>query len=210
MREGRSAQPELRPELLQLFASFLHGFSHTIRTPLSVINNDLAYFETLVGAAECTRSQRRCREIAELLDTIHISHIGEPKRISINSLIQTLNAHGIPVPPAKPNRLVLCYPDTLTHGLRLLVCFLRETFQITKYTAEESDVSFLLQTLLPPSSSMSFPQSLSSYLARQQGTSSPVPAFVETIFLAHGIESVVTQTDTAIQFTISIPLADEN
>jgi len=46
---------------------FIDALCHKIRTPLSVISNDLSFFETLLGSAEIDRSIRRVEEIKSIL-----------------------------------------------------------------------------------------------------------------------------------------------
>lgn len=50
-----------------LLTGFIDALCHRIRTPLSVVSNDLAFFETLLGQPEVERSKRRLEEIKSLL-----------------------------------------------------------------------------------------------------------------------------------------------
>jgi len=52
---------------LTLLSAFVRALAHKVRTPLSVITNDLTYLRTLVPPEECERSLERSREIANLL-----------------------------------------------------------------------------------------------------------------------------------------------
>ncbi len=52
---------------LALLSAFVRAIAHKVRTPLSVITNDLSYLQTLVPPNECDRSLERSREIANLL-----------------------------------------------------------------------------------------------------------------------------------------------
>ncbi len=49
---------------------FARVLSHKLRTPLSVIQNDLTYIQTLVAEGECRRSLYKCRQIVDLLREI--------------------------------------------------------------------------------------------------------------------------------------------
>ena len=50
-----------------LINAFTRALSHRIRTPLSVISNDLFCFQSRLGQEECSRSVARCRDIASVL-----------------------------------------------------------------------------------------------------------------------------------------------
>ena len=52
---------------LELVAAFGRALAHKLRTPLSVITNDLSFLQTQLAPGECARSLERSREIAELL-----------------------------------------------------------------------------------------------------------------------------------------------
>ena len=52
---------------LTLFAQLARSLSHRLRTPLSVISNDLTYFQSLLPPHECARGISRCREISAVL-----------------------------------------------------------------------------------------------------------------------------------------------
>jgi len=52
---------------LTIMTEFIDALCHKIRTPLSVISNDLSFFETLLGSAEIDRSIRRVEEIKSIL-----------------------------------------------------------------------------------------------------------------------------------------------
>ena len=50
-----------------LLAAFGRALSHQVRTPLSVISNDLFYLQTLIAPEECQRSLERCKSISDIL-----------------------------------------------------------------------------------------------------------------------------------------------
>jgi hypothetical protein len=52
---------------LTLVSAFARFLSHTLRTPLSIISNDLYYFKMLLPPEECDRALERCQEISEKL-----------------------------------------------------------------------------------------------------------------------------------------------
>ena len=50
-----------------LIAHFLKGLAHKLRTPLSVVSNDLSYYKTLLPDEDLSRSISRCREVSDIL-----------------------------------------------------------------------------------------------------------------------------------------------
>lgn len=63
MKEDVQKQPELQASL----ASLIEALCHKIRTPLSVISNDLVFYESTLGADEIQRSKRKVEEIKNTL-----------------------------------------------------------------------------------------------------------------------------------------------
>lgn len=55
------------PRITLLLAAFGRALSHQVRTPLSVISNDLFYLQTLIAPEECQRSLERCKSISDIL-----------------------------------------------------------------------------------------------------------------------------------------------
>jgi hypothetical protein len=55
---------------LEILSALSHALSHQIRTPLSVISNDLFYLQSLVPEGECARALKRCQEISAVLQSV--------------------------------------------------------------------------------------------------------------------------------------------
>jgi hypothetical protein len=56
----------------ELIGAFLHSLGHTLRTPLSVISNELYYLASLTPKGECDRAIRRCTELSETLKRVSV------------------------------------------------------------------------------------------------------------------------------------------
>jgi hypothetical protein len=54
-----------------LLSAFCHALAHQLRTPLSVISNDLAYFKSILPAGETERSAKRLNEVTGLLKKLN-------------------------------------------------------------------------------------------------------------------------------------------
>lgn len=55
--------------------AFIRGLSHSLRTPLSTISNELHYLESLHGGSEFSRSREKCKEISDLLRELEVISI---------------------------------------------------------------------------------------------------------------------------------------
>jgi signal transduction histidine kinase len=58
------------PSAAILLQTFVRVLAHRVRTPLSVILNDLSYLSSQHPPEEFERAVRRCREIAQILESI--------------------------------------------------------------------------------------------------------------------------------------------
>jgi len=59
-----------RDRSFERLRAFAHALAHSLRTPLSVIANDLAYFKSTSKSDEFDRGIRRCRELSEQLSYV--------------------------------------------------------------------------------------------------------------------------------------------
>ena len=80
--------------LIAAFRRGLNAFSHALRSPLSVISNDLAYWERSLGAEEVQRGKQTVTRISNLLEELEkiLKPLSEDKT-SVN-IIELLNAKG--------------------------------------------------------------------------------------------------------------------
>jgi hypothetical protein len=112
----------------------IESLCHKIRTPLSVVSNDLKYFETTLGKEETSRSLRRIDEIKNTLkECAEFLNIGN-NPISAAELCQSL---GIPSEDlADFNNL------TLPHGekLKLAGQYLKKLLSEFELTAASSSI----------------------------------------------------------------------
>ena len=86
----------------QLVSNLVRGLVHQLRTPLSVISNDLSYFKTLLPEGECERSRMRCREITAILKefTAWVPAALDMQRVSFALLLDEI---------ARQRRFAMCY-----------------------------------------------------------------------------------------------------
>jgi len=61
---------ELESRPLMALSAFIGALVHTLRTPLSVVSNELEYLKGLVPEGECERAIKRCQEISVTLKAL--------------------------------------------------------------------------------------------------------------------------------------------
>ena len=61
---------ELDFRAYKILAGISRILGHKLRSPLSVVSNDLSYFQTLLPESECDRSLEKCRNISGMLREI--------------------------------------------------------------------------------------------------------------------------------------------
>jgi|GEM_PF-2400837 len=74
----------------------MRALSHTVRTPLSVVQNDLSYFASVKSALppeEYTRGIERCRQISELLRTATPLPLSPPNKCEVSGHGPSVLAH---------------------------------------------------------------------------------------------------------------------
>ena len=72
--------------------ALLRTLSHQIRNSLSTISNDLFYFQSLLPAGECQRTQTCCRDLAQMLSDV-CEHLASPLQrepVPIKSFCRTI------------------------------------------------------------------------------------------------------------------------
>ena len=194
---------ELRPTMLRFLAAFANGLSHKMRTPLSVISNDLSYFETKIDPSECERSKRRCRELSELLKELSLSNIETQTSLDCQILVETLTTRGAGV-AGSPSCTLTSLGDSLLHAFVLLDEFLAELDDGRRYSfsLKGSTLSISVPVGTEPPADTIQTATLTEYLQEKIGVNSHIPPYVETIFLAHGIKTKLNANKNSVIYTI--------
>ena len=83
--------------MFMLLSAFTRALAHKLRTPLSVLSNDLSYFKSKLGVEECEASERKCEEIAQILR--EITSVGgvqlDLKLLTVTELLRALDIQGV-------------------------------------------------------------------------------------------------------------------
>lgn len=92
-----------------LLSDFIQELSHALRTPLSVIANDLEYLSSVAGEQETKRALGRCRQIAEVLTTLTPPAVAHTKAsaVPISQIAVDLAAAGLNTPVWDANSVAI-------------------------------------------------------------------------------------------------------
>lgn len=91
-------------DCLQLLLQFTKALSHRVRTPLSVVTNDLHYLESLVGAGECERAIRKCHDISSLFNVTQKLYSLSPEKSQVNA-VEIFKKSGVNITATAPATL---------------------------------------------------------------------------------------------------------
>ncbi len=67
MQKNEQSALEQQTSSAELIGALLRSLAHTVRTPLSVVSNEIQYFSSLLPKGESDRALTRCRDIDQLL-----------------------------------------------------------------------------------------------------------------------------------------------
>lgn len=114
----------------------LRVLSHKIRTPLSVISNDLNYFKNLIDPNECERGILKCRQISEVFKPALClsSSDSEHEKFNLNLALQEIFGEIV-----KKNQSELVLIGSKNNFLQLLR-WLKELFVIKRIEVLDPDI----------------------------------------------------------------------
>jgi len=193
----------------RMLACLCRALAHKIRTPLSVISNDLSYLQTIVPKEECQRGLESVRAIAHVLKSF--SQLGPPQLSKITSDLHTLWRE-VRVPqqielelgPALSEFSISCDVERLRFGfqlvLQMLVEFAPEEPSRLKMSlrGDAAARTFRLNcpvALLPESALQHDPTCFTDVFTRALNSDSPYPALLDVLLLAHGFSPRFSQQE---------------
>jgi hypothetical protein len=110
---------ERRDGTLQIVQALVRALSHRIRTPLSVVSNELNVYRSLLPGEDVARLIARCQSISELLRSVTVPH-GEGESTDLLSALHEVGARvercDGPIVVALPREQLLW----MLHALRAL------------------------------------------------------------------------------------------
>jgi signal transduction histidine kinase len=104
---------------LEIISALSHALSHKIRTPLSVISNDLFFLQSLVPEGECARALKRCQEISSILQSMEVSEelFAAPQRIEVRAALGLFASEGPAKGQAAAEEVFACAAPALLEHL---------------------------------------------------------------------------------------------
>ncbi len=200
-------QPSDRTRSLLLLSSLFHALSHKIRTPLSVISNELACIDPALG--EVSRSQRRCLEIVDILDSIPAIALSSPSFEEIHFAdldIRTSTTQSILI---KADRKLLPLAFQLFEALCAELFRAKPSFATMIQVNPDSNCSNLLLRVAmnhaPYRPEQRRYQSVTDYLCHTLNLDVPTAPFIDAILWAHGAQiEIVASSSTTFSFTLPI------
>lgn len=186
--------------MIEILQALLQGISHSIRTPLSVVSNDLTYFKTLIDPEECERSLVRIRDIAAFLRTVTNATklTGEFQNVSLKEWIESSRFVSSESGEPSSSLTVRIVPEDFDK-FHELFCSLFLKFH-SEFQGIISDISDAGDTVrIRFRSALSLPQlkpnfhgvksrNLTDFFCTKLETDSFIPPVIDTIALSRGYQ----------------------
>ena len=194
-----------RCHALLLLSSLFHTLSHKIRTPLSVISNELACVDPAL--AEVSRSRRRCLEIVDILDSVPAAALSSPsfEDVPFAELdIRTSTAQTILI---RADRKLLPLAFQLFEALCAELFRAKPAFAtMIQIDPDSNNSSLLLRVAInhaPYRPASRRYRSLTDYLCNTLNLDVPTAPFIDAILWAHGVQiEIVASSSTTFSFTL--------
>ncbi len=176
-----------------VFSSLIKALSHKLRTPLSVISNDLFYFQSILPEGQCARSSSKLIEISVLLNDL--SQLGTaPLRFEKENLLSILEE----VFPQIENRSSTpCYALIDESKLKsvlglfnelITVVAPRDTPRVDLLRTDSNAEILITFPFASPAASEHTVYSLSECFSSVLELDSPLPPIIDALIWAHNGE----------------------
>lgn len=105
-------------QVLARCASIFRHLAHLMRTPLSVISNDLTFQSTVTPSGELERPLKKCRDLADLIRTMEsmLPEQIDARRIKVSEIIPD----GYPIPQGVDELQLFCDPEAVKGAVQAL------------------------------------------------------------------------------------------
>ena len=191
--DGRDC--DTRP--LKVLQAIMRALSHSVRTPLSVVQNDLSYFSTVkdpLPPSEFARGIERCRQISELL------------RSATPAPLEPVQACTVP----GHNLKVLAHPEKLSWSLAQIETLANETCSLKLTTTANSKKDWVYLTLTgtwKTTENLGEWDSLTGYFSEVRGLDKLSPPLIDAYVWAIGGSILLTTTSDRFEVTLKLPAA---
>lgn len=191
-------------QALATLLSLMRAISHQIRTPLSVISNDLVYFKSLIDPAECERGISKCRQISDLFKPFQL--LEEPgqsfETFELQTLLLEIFADRFENP--EYDMLLTGSRANLKHALTWLSEIFRiETVSIIKESLHlTSSILFSLGEPLPIASASLEKDvfSVTEIFAKQANDDSILPMLIDAVFFSFSAQLKIAERSIELIF----------
>lgn len=221
--QARTRRPENDGRGLLLLSALGRALSHQIRTPLSVVSNELQYIKSTFPDSGCNRGLDRCREISDILSTLSVlnSHESGKIPVSIAKLIEELShAHHIECKSEvlESTYNLICNCDQLVAVVSMLSTLLLDVGDQhaeqrnsgAHLSVEVADNRLLLHMKIPDywnSRNLGSGLSITEIFSVRLGSDSLMPPLIDAVLWEHGAE-LTLETGESGWLAIYIPLSD--
>lgn len=195
------------PSSLELICNLLSALSHKLRTPLSVIKNDLSYFQSVLPVGECDRSLRKCDEISALLHELALEDVSKKTaQVNLHSIVSAVFGEKVKA------QVTQCVVTTNQSILRTLLQLLANYFQgqlacslaavEVVFVASKSVILLTFNTTSQANSSNVF-NSLTRYVSAENRVESPIVPLIDALVAEiNAAISVTTGEQTKVEIQL--------
>jgi hypothetical protein len=119
---------------LRLLSALSNALNHQMRTPLSVIQNELTYLQSLVSPGECDRALNSCQKIQQILAKFssYLKSDNSFHEINLEELLSEFQKIGLLVNAKKDvnDRKIFCNKELLSFAVHELHSAIQELQQV--------------------------------------------------------------------------------
>jgi len=177
-----------------LMSAFTRALNHSLRTPLSIISNDLFVFRGLLPPDETSRSEQRCKQISNILHELTI--LGGEDLITapcvLGALLNDLGFNN----QCQEELLIEADTTRLQFALQQVLSLISpEERQKTTWTLSKEETTITLAWELNPNyhiDSSMVESSLTYYIHRFQDKDALMPVLADCILMAHEIQITIS------------------
>lgn len=180
----------------------LRGLAHDIRTPLSVISNELSY---LSSEERPLRGLARCREIAELLRRLQAPRLAALEPLELEACLAQLE---LTAPPGCAGLRLAADPEMLRYCLSLIALLMPAARPELALDAARTRITLRYTEPLAPEAHRCARRaaSFTDYFCRQCDLDRAAPPLIDAVLDVHRAEIEIeaqTELSAAIGFMVT-------
>lgn len=182
--------------LYPILKTFSRGLSHKIRTPLSVISNELSY---LASENNEILSLKRCNDIADILSQIQLPNDGDLQTYSVDNFLEKISYKKI-----GSNKSVTLSPRLINFSFSLIKNLTLE-YNLEISTQNDS-LLFIFTTPLTNSATEREFKSFTSFFCEQLGWTEYTPILIDTVLFYQNLNISILNGTNHLTITLRAPL----